>query len=242
MAAWLVIPCFLLQIYFDFSGYSDMAIGLALMFGFRFPENFHYPLTARSVADFWNRWHMSLTNWFRSYVFFPVQAGRRGWSEDLKVLGIFFLMGLWHGANWNFVLFGLWNGLAFVLERRLWRGAGPPAWIGRFYLLFVMLVGLTLFRSTHLGQAINWLGAFFQRAPASPLSYSPYFFIDRHLVLVLLAAVVGATPWLHKMNERWLRKLPGYTILRAAFLATLFFLCAARISASTYRTFLYFQF
>ena len=117
-AAWLGVACYALQIYFDFSGYSDMAIGLARMFGFRFPENFNYPYSAVSIQDFWRRWHMTLSAWFRDYVYIPLGGNRFGsWHTVRNLWLVFFLTGAWHGASWNFVIWGLWHGLFLSLER-----------------------------------------------------------------------------------------------------------------------------
>src|SRR5688572_25388747 len=140
--AWLAMACYAIQIYFDFSGYSDMAIGLARMFGFRFPENFRYPYSARSIQDFWRRWHISLSAWFRDYVYVPL-GGNRGTPGRtyLNLVTVFFLCGLWHGANWTFVVWGLYHGLFLVLERRggaAWLAARPAAF-GHVYAVLVVL-------------------------------------------------------------------------------------------------------
>ena len=150
-AAWLGVICYTLQIYFDFSGYSDMAIGLARMFGFRFPENFNYPYAATSIQDFWRRWHMTLSAWFRDYLYIPLGGNRFGsWSTARNLLIVFFLTGAWHGASWNFLIWGLWHGLFLSLER-----IAPvarvlermPRVLRTGYVLLVVLVGWVFFRA-----------------------------------------------------------------------------------------------
>ena len=160
--AWLGAACYALQIYFDFSGYSDMAIGLGRMFGFHFLENFRYPYAARSVTDFWRRWHISLSSWFRDYVYIPLGGNRQGELRMyLNLMTVFFLCGLWHGASWNFVAWGLFHGAFLVIERM---GLGKllaslPAAFGHVYTLAVVLVGWVFFRAETLGQAIEFLRA-----------------------------------------------------------------------------------
>lgn len=160
--AWVGIVAYTLQIYFDFCGYSNMAIGLAFLLGFTFPRNFDYPYAARSLSDFWRRWHMSLSFWFRDYVYIPLGGSRGGpWRTCLNLLGVFLLTGLWHGAAWTFILWGLFHGMILLAER-LWLGrwlkAAPPV-IGSCYTLLVVMIGWVLFRSEGLGNARHYLAA-----------------------------------------------------------------------------------
>ena len=150
-AAWLGVFCYSLQIYFDFSGYSDMAIGLARMFGFRFPENFNYPYSATSIQDFWRRWHMTLSAWFRDYVYIPLGGNRFGsWETARNLWIVFFLTGAWHGASWNFIIWGLWHGLFLSLERVAPVAAvleRMPRVLRTGYVLLVVLIGWVFFRA-----------------------------------------------------------------------------------------------
>ena len=157
--AWLGAMAYTFQIYFDFSGYSDMAIGLGRMFGFHFQENFDYPYTSDSVTVFWRKWHISLSSWFRDYVYIPLGGNRRG-NVYLHLLAVFFLTGLWHGASWNFVVWGLWHG-AFLIGERLLRGrsttASLPLAVRWIYTMLVVVVGWVFFRAADLSAALEYL-------------------------------------------------------------------------------------
>lgn len=171
-AAWLGVFAYTLQIYFDFSGYSDMAIGLGRMFGFHFPENFRRPYSALSITDFWRRWHITLSNWFRDYLYIPMGGSRTttaGTYRNLTV--VFFLVGLWHGASWTFVIWGIYHGVFLVLERvtgqRPVGDKAPNSWPRRVYTLLVVMVGWVFFRSESVAQAVSILEAMvsFQGGP-----------------------------------------------------------------------------
>src|SRR5262249_35882888 len=172
--AWLGVTCYTIQIYFDFSGYSDMAIGLGRMFGFRFPENFRWPYVATSVQDFWRRWHISLSTWFRDYLYIPLGGNRVAPGRRYRNLVIvFFLCGLWHGASWNFVVWGLWHGVFLVVERVFAtsspkQNAGAMAWTfwPRVYTLLVVMIGWVFFRAETLSGAVAFLTAMTGLAPA----------------------------------------------------------------------------
>jgi len=158
--AWIGITCYALQIYFDFSGYSDMAIGLGRMFGFQFSENFNYPYVSRSIREFWRRWHISLSTWFRDYVYIPLGGNRSaGWRVTRNLLIVFVLCGFWHGASWNFLIWGLLHGVFLALERS-WFGRivrATPIFFQHCYVLIVVLVGWVFFRSIDLEQSLDYL-------------------------------------------------------------------------------------
>ena len=160
--AWLGITCYTLQIYFDFSGYSDMAIGLGRMFGFEILENFNYPYISSSIREFWRRWHISLTNWFRDYLYIPL-GGNRGTPARtyLNLLTVFFLCGLWHGASWTFVVWGLYHGAFLILERLKFGKLLNSAWspVRHLYTILVFMVGWVFFRSDTLPYALEFLKA-----------------------------------------------------------------------------------
>lgn len=237
-AAWLGAVCYMLQIYFDFSGYSDMAIGMGRMFGFHFLENFDHPYAATTIKEFWRRWHISLSTWFRDYLYIPLGGNRRGrartWRNRFLV---FFATGLWHGASWNFVLWGLWHGLFSVLEdggtlpvRRL---AGR--WSGRVYTLLVVLAGFVLFRAETLPQAGAMLGALCGAGgltaglPAVCALLTPAFVLTLALALLLSFPVAAR---LRPKNDGW--------TLAGAF--ALLVLCMLDLSAGTFNPFIYFRF
>lgn len=255
--AWLGIVCYSLQIYFDFSGYSDMAIGLARMFGFTFPENFSYPYISRSITEFWRRWHMSLSRWFRDYLYIPLGGNRGGAAATYRnLLLVFFLCGLWHGASWNFVLWGLFHG-SFLIFERLRLGkllAAAPRPLQHAYTLAVVLVGWVFFRADGLRHAAGFLAALLGVARGNPASEHLGIYLNPALILALVAGVLGATPlcgWLGQVSADWIRHkgkreqavLRG--VGRAAVLAALsavFLVSSMMAAAGTYNPFIYFRF
>ena len=246
--AWLGIVAYALQIYFDFSGYSDMAIGLGKMVGFDFKENFNYPYIARSVQDFWRRWHISLSSWFRDYVYIPLGGNR---SSEVKtyrnLLIVFFVTGLWHGASLNFIVWGLFHGVFLLVERA---GLGKwldrvPAIVGHVYTLLVVLIGWVFFRATDLSSAVAYLGKMVGLgAESALLAYPPSFFLSGEVVVSLLLAFVLATPVYHWFQRVW-QKLPapGPRELAYSFvLFGLFVMAVMYLAADTYNPFIYFRF
>jgi alginate O-acetyltransferase complex protein AlgI len=203
--AWLGMVCYMLQIYFDFSGYSDMAIGLARMFGFKFLENFDYPYVSRSVTEFWRRWHISLSSWFRDYLYVPL-GGNRGtrFQTYRNLVLVFFLCGLWHGASWAFVLWGLYHGALLVIERLGFRAVleRAPRFVSHAYLVLAVLLGWLFFRSDGIEQVGAMLSAMLG-APASVPGRSVGEYLDRAVALALVAGCVGSTPVLRQL-EGWL--------------------------------------
>ena len=174
--AWLGALCYTLQIYFDFSGYSDMAIGLAKLFGIDFLENFNYPYTARSLTEFWRRWHISLSTWFRDYLYIPMGGNRLGPVRTyVNLLVVFFLCGLWHGASWNFAAWGLFHGAFLVLERRGLGRVIDSLWVParHLYTILAVTIGWILFRADNLHQAVAFLGAMAGFGPGAGLAYHP---------------------------------------------------------------------
>ncbi len=253
--AWFGAFCFFLQIYFDFSGYSDMAIGLGRMLGFRFLENFNYPYAARSVREFWRRWHISLSTWFRDYLYFPLGGNRVSAPRTIfNLLVVFLLVGLWHGAAWTFILFGALQGVLMIAERfglaAFLERAGAPA--GHLYLWIAVLFSFALFRSADIEQAfIFWsalCGAGAASGPAVATVMTPY---------VLPALVVGILfslpvyPWMRRRLSRFRSRLCGRsralfdgTVAIALSLACLAFFGASVLhnSMTAYNPFIYFRF
>ena len=198
-AAWLGVLCFGLQIYFDFSGYSDMAIGLGRMFGFHFPENFNAPYTSKSVQEFWRRWHMSLSFWFRDYLYVPLVAGRRSALQGVMALMlVFFLCGLWHGAAWNFVVWGLVHGAFIALERTPFgtfiQGRGLP--VARAYTLFVVFVAFVFFRASDLSHATDFLVAMFGSVGEASAAHGLAYFLDGRRLFWLGVGVAFSGRWM----------------------------------------------
>jgi|KBSMisStaDraftv2_1062788.scaffolds.fasta_scaffold166604_2 alginate O-acetyltransferase complex protein AlgI len=253
--AWLGLACYTLQIYFDFSGYSDMAIGLMRMFGFRILENFNYPYIARSIREFWRRWHISLSNWFRDYLYIPLGGNQRGERRAYANLVVVFLLcGLWHGASWPFVLWGAWHGLFLVAERagidRLLRGAGPIARLGSHtYALLAVMGGWVLFRCDTLAHAADYFQALagFATGPASRHSVAQY--LDPQVMCTLALATLFATPLARRIGA-WRDGVvatpgPAATGVLAADVAwptCVGVVAGAFLAAGTYNPFIYFRF
>jgi len=248
--AWLGVVCYTLQIYFDFSGYSDMAIGLGRMFGFRFPENFRWPYVATSVQGFWRRWHISLSTWFRDYVYVPLGGNRRGPARTfLNLWLVFFLCGLWHGAAWTFVLWGLYHGSFLVLERlglgRWLEGLWTPA--RHAYTMLAVMVGWVFFRAESLRQAVGYLAAMAGFATGSGLEQHVGLQLNSIVALALAAGVLGSAPLLPRL-ARWRRDVATMKVRalvesgRLAGLALLFVASAMLMAAGTYNPFIYFRF
>ena len=248
--AWLGVLCYALQIYFDFSGYSDMAIGLGLMFGFRFLENFNYPYISQSVTEFWRRWHISLSNWFRDYLYIPLGGNRVApWRVYLNLLIVFFLCGLWHGASWTFVVWGLFHGAFLVIERiglKRWMAAWPQA-LRHAYLLLVVMVSWVLFRADSLPAAGHFLAAMAGLSTASGIEHPIALYADRQIVLAVAVGIVGSAPVV-PAARRWLEGFTGRGAVLASSIgdvATLACLLAASVillAAGTYNPFIYFRF
>jgi alginate O-acetyltransferase complex protein AlgI len=239
------VVAYSVQLYFDFSGYSDMALGLALMFGIRFPENFNRPYAARSITEFWRRWHMSLSRWFRDYLYIPLGGNRGSASATYRNLVIVFLItGLWHGANWTFVAWGAYHGLLLLVERATGVGRGveprPRPWQAATIVLVVL--GWILFRSPSIEHALGYLGAFLR--PAGPLPIDVMLTLEP---LTLAALVVGCTSAL--IPPTWVTGVrllyPDLTANRLARLATaavLLPVALVLVLTGTFSPFLYFQF
>jgi alginate O-acetyltransferase complex protein AlgI len=269
--AWLGIVCYTLQSYFDFSGYSDMAIGLGRMFGFRFPENFRWPYIADSVQEFWRRWHITLSTWFRDYLYNPLAVNRVSHATRYRnLVAVFFLCGLWHGASWNFVIWGLWHGAFLVVERITLNRRGRrarretqlsaisadsavksgflswPIW-PHVYTMLVVMVGWVFFRADTLPGALAFLKAMAGATIAAPTMYTVWWYLTPELWLALIAGAIGSAPWVPALAARIGRAGRPRLEWTAGLLSTasLMALLAASIvslSARTYNPFIYFRF
>ncbi len=238
IGAWLGAISFGLQLYFDFSGYSDMAIGLGRMLGFRFPENFNYPYIAKSVSDFWRRWHMTLTGWFREYVYIPLGGNRVSKPRFyLNILIVWFLTGFWHGAGWNFILWGLFFAVLMIIERSflLKYLERLPSFISRFYLLFVVTISWVLFAHDSLDQAISYLKVMFGIGTNSFINTPSLYAITNFYVLIIIG-IVFATPLMNNLKAR----LNEWVVF--AFYVVTLFLSTAYLVDATFNPFLYFRF
>jgi alginate O-acetyltransferase complex protein AlgI len=247
--AWLGICAYALQVYFDFSGYSDMAIGLARMFGFRFPENFNYPYIARSMTEFWQRWHLSLSRWFRDYVYIPLGGNRRGRLRTYTNLTLVFLLcGLWHGASWNFVLWGALHGTFLVIERAGFLRIIERAWspLRHAYCGILILISWVPFRAPTLALSGAFLKAMLGHGTGNGVVYRALNYLDNEQLLALAVGVVGSTPllpWLARRAPR--RSLVGMTVCdltKLAAMVAIALVAAMRLSSGTYNSFIYFRF
>ena len=241
LTAWLGILCYAFQIYFDFSGYSDMAIGLGKMFGFDFLENFNYPYIARSVTDFWRRWHMSLSYWFRDYVYIPLGGNRLGLKRQIiNIMIVWLLTGFWHGASWNFVLWGIFYGIVLIIEKLflLKPLQKAPAFVGHIYTMFVVLVAWVLFAFTDFSQVLTYLGMMFGRASAFANAYTVYFLCDNFVLLAVCAA--ACTP-IARTRMNFLKN-NTFAMARPLLVLLALIVCTAFIVDASYNPFLYFRF
>ncbi len=251
--AWLGTIAYAVQIYFDFSGYSDMAIGLGRMFGFTFLENFNRPYIANSLREFWKRWHISLTNFFRDYVYIPLGGNRGGTVRTyVNLLIIFFLTGLWHGASWNFVVWGMIHGFFMVMER-LWLGKlldRAPRLFGQLYMIAVVLTAWAFFRIEDIAGAGRFALALWKPGAGDSLLTYPELYLSNVTLLALVIGVFGSLN-LHAWLGRLLR-LPTFTAeappkgawstVQLAALLILFVGVAMQVSSSTFSPFIYFRF
>jgi alginate O-acetyltransferase complex protein AlgI len=241
--AWLGLACFTLQIYFDFSAYSDMAIGLARMCGFRLMENFNLPYVARSFTDFWQRWHISLSTWIREYLYLPLGGNRHGMARTIANLWLCFLLsGLWHGAQWTFVLWGAYHGLVLTAEKLFWLKAGArlPALLRTALTLLLVMLGWVIFRSASLEQMAAYFGALCHPARAGKIIY-----VTADIWLALCAgtvfALVPGLPVLARWRDAWRDRFAWR--VTAVWCAACFGLFAiGKAVTVTFQPFLYFRF
>lgn len=249
LGAWLGVLAYAFQIYFDFSGYSDMAIGLGGILGFHFPENFNYPYIATSITDFWRRWHISLSSWFREYVYIPLGGNRRGLPRQLlNILIVWMLTGIWHGAGWNFLLWGLWFALWLILEKlvlgRILKAL--PPFLGQLYTWLVVLVGWVFFAIESGRGALNYLFTMFGQGAAGLYDNATLFTLLEYRIL-LIAAAVASTPLTHRIIERLFRAgesgaVACRRVLEKVVPALLLLASVAYIVEASYNPFLYFRF
>lgn len=256
LASWVGAIAYLFQIYFDFSGYSDMAIGLGKMFGFTFEENFRYPYTATSIQDFWRRWHISLSTWFKEYLYIPLGGNRKGkWRTVLNRYIVFLATGLWHGANWTFLIWGLYHGTLLVFEwLRVIPAYSEKAGHGKIrrtvsslYTTVAVILGFVLFRADTLAQAGTFFRAMVGFGASGGAGYaaavqmlSPYY------IFILIIAVIGSTPLPKKLMERISEgegalRVPCEVLRMAASLAILL-LSYMALASNSYSPFIYFRF
>ena len=243
--AWLGIISYTFQIYFDFSGYSDMAIGLGRMFGFSFKENFNYPYTSMSIQEFWRRWHISLSSWFRDYVYIPLGGSRKGkYRTYLNLLIVFFLTGVWHGANFTFISWGLMYAVLLIIER-LFLGdllkKNPVKIINSIYTMFFVMIGWILFRSDTLLQAKIFMRQLFSKASGD---YTILSYLSLRMLLVLFASVLLCGPLQNILRNTYgkLKEKAAVVVIDYALQIILLVVSVYMVVSGTYNAFIYFQF
>lgn len=250
--AWLGAILYTLQIYFDFSGYSDMAVGLGKMFGFTFMENFDYPYISKSITEFWRRWHISLSRWFRDYLYIPLGGNRKG-NVYLNLLIVFLATGIWHGAAWGFVVWGLWHGVFMLVERYL-KGKNlrytVPGIIKWLYSMLVVVLGWVLFKLENLSDALSYIGVMFHTRTHAYNAFSIKYYLNKRLVFFVIVALLACVPWA-QILPRYVAayvadftssEKMGYKIARYICLVVLLIVSMMFVINNTYSPFIYFQF
>lgn len=249
---WIYAAAFTLQIYFDFSGYSDMAIGLGRIFGFRFPENFDYPYISKSITEFWRRWHISLGTWFRDYVYIPLGGNRV--SKARHIFNIFFvwmLTGFWHGADWQFIVWGLMYAVLLISEKMFLKNTVKrlPVFIQHFYVMFFVIIGFVIFNASDMGTAASDLGAMFGLVSLPPVTAETLYYL-RSYAVIFIVGILGATPLFRILSTKLRNQKEGTdgkagkfsALLHTAWLCGIIILVTAYLVDGSFNPFLYFRF
>ena len=245
LISWIGAIAYTLQIYFDFSGYSEMAIGMGKIFGFSFPENFNYPYVSKSITEFWRRWHMTLSGWFRDYVYIPLGGNRRG-NVYVNLFVVFVLTGIWHGANWTFVVWGIYYGVFIVAER--WAGKNLrlkiPGIIGWSYTILTVIFGWVLFNAKDLTHAGRYIMSMFGCLETGKIRYDFSWYLDNYMMAMFAVAIVSATPLGKYLWEKAKIKLPVVLTKGVCYIGSVVLLLISMmyVMTSTYNPFIYFQF
>lgn len=242
LGAWLGILAYTLYIYFDFSGYSDMAIGLGRMLGFELLENFNYPYISKSITEFWRRWHISLSTWFRDYVYIPLGGNRRGIARQFfNIFIVWMLTGIWHGASWNFLIWGVYYAVLLMLEKAFLLRVLEriPKILSHIYALFFIILGWLLFSIEDMPSMLAYFGAMFGANGAGLVSTDALFYLETYLPSLVLMCI-AATPFGKKLAERLNHKVAA--VLIPILIVIVLVLSTAYLVDSTYSTFLYFRF
>ncbi len=242
---WLGILSYTIQIYFDFSGYSDMAIGLGKMFGFNFLENFNYPYISKSIKDFWRRWHISLSTWFRDYIYIPLGGNKKGNIRTyLNLFIVFFVTGLWHGASWNYIFWGLFHGSFLILERFGFDKILKKIWIPfqHIYTIFIVIIGWVFFRANTMQYAFEYINRMFSYSKGNETvtTMIQYFYINNEFYFTLFLAALFSMPFYLKIDN--FIKQRKFIYFRPLLFIILLFIAITYVAASSYNPFIYFKF
>ena len=243
---WIFAISYMLQIYFDFSGYSDIAIGLGKMLGFNFPENFNYPYMAKSITDFWRRWHMTLSSWFRDYVYIPLGGNKKGVLKQIRnILIVWSLTGLWHGASWNFIVWGLYFGILLILEKFILKKyfSNVPKFIKGIYTLFLVMISFVIFQGDRLSSAFNIIKGLFGLNGELFINNVTLYYLKGYVLFIVLG-VIGSTNYVKnlviKISNGKGKKIVN--ILEPIYLLILLIIVTMYLIDSSYNPFLYFRF
>ena len=247
--AWIGSITYSLQLYFDFSGYSDMAIGLGMIFGFRFMENFNYPYISKSITEFWRRWHISLSTWFKEYVYISLGGNRCSKIKNLRNLGIVFLLtGIWHGAAWNFIIWGIWHGFFIILEKLInikQVQESQTLWwqkmLWHIYCIFVFVIGWVMFRADNMEYAWNYIMNMFGilNIKTEEFLFTNYYYYDRYEIIIFIIGILCSIPIFKNILNQ---KTKWQQAFVNVWLLFLFLLSTMAIAAGTYNPFIYFRF
>jgi alginate O-acetyltransferase complex protein AlgI len=247
--AWIGIIAYSLQIYFDFSGYSQMAIGLGKLFGFDFPINFNYPYISKSISEFWRRWHITLGSWFRDYVYIPLGGNRVSkWTNYRNLFIVWGLTGLWHGASWTFIAWGLYYGLIIIIEKSGWESILRRLWapLQHAYVILIFMVGWVFFRADDFSFSLNYIGTMFGLDGTRLHEPLTMFYLHNYGLVLLIAIIVSMpiVPWIQSklaLSHNTLSQALNQFLIPVAYLG-LFILCIVHLTNSTFNPFIYFRF
>lgn len=241
VSAWIYLFAYTMQLYFDFSGYSDMAIGIGKMLGFHFQENFQYPYVAKSVTDFWRRWHISLSSWFRDYVYIPLGGNRVSVVKHIRnILVVWCLTGIWHGVTWNFPVWGIYYGILLILEKYVWKDklSKLPGWVSNTYTMILVMFGWLIFMNPSFDKGLTMLGALFGIGATGFMDVTAGYYLKTGILLFVIC-VLAARPALSRFANRIMEKSSVITVL---VYGVLFLICISGLVFNSYRPFLYMQF
>lgn len=245
LLAWLGIIAFALQIYFDFSGYSDMAIGLAQIFGMKFDENFNFPYIAKSITEFWRRWHITLGSWFRDYIYIPLGGNRKGLPKQIRnILIVWFLTGAWHGASWNFIAWGLFFGILLIIEKMFllkWLEKAGNV-LSHLYTIFLVFISWVIFAFEDLKQMVAYLGALFHTNSIPWVNAEAMYYLKNYIIILILGVFLSIPFFWKKLQNIESKRNITSSIGVSVFYIIILLLCTASLVSDSYNPFLYFRF
>lgn len=245
LTAWIGIIAYTFQIYFDFSGYSDMAIGLGKMFGFDFTENFNFPYISKSATEFWRRWHISLGSWFREYIYIPLGGNRVTLGKQIRnIFAVWFLTGLWHGASWNFIVWGLYYGVILLLEKMVFKNIleKTPNFIKHAYTLLLVVIGWVFFASTDLTMAINYIKVMFGIGNNPLIDNTGIYYLYTNAIMFVILAICSTPIVKMILDNIVIKSRTKYINISLIVYILILFLATAYLVNETYNPFLYFRF